>query len=111
MDKQLELLNKLAEMLHNNCHNYDVAYLEYKFNPDENWFHFSSWYVSNEKNYTPENYDNLKDCSFKLCAELHQEMLSHTEGDWRKFMLSLTRNGDVKTQFIYDIQSCMDIFK
>ena len=43
-----------------------------------------------------------------LCQQLHDEMQNYTGGDWRKFILTLNEKGEAKTQFIYDIQSCMD---
>ena len=38
-------------------------------------------------------------------------MQSHTGGDWRKFILTIDETGQAKTQFIYEIQSCMDQFR
>ena len=57
----------------------------------------------------PEKFDSLdEDRIANLCQQLHDEMQNHTGGDWRKFILTLNEKGEAKTQFIYDIQSCMD---
>ncbi|KGQ70579.1 hypothetical protein OA57_05565 [Chelonobacter oris] len=112
MQKQLEILKKLSKCLH--CctrRKYNSAVMEFKFNPEEGWSSFSAWYIVNEKNYPPENFEGLKEHSKLLCQELHAEMQVHTGGDWRKFILMIDESGEVKTQFIYAIQSCMDEFK
>lgn len=112
MQEQIEILNELSRQLHLISGKvYDDAYLEYKFNPQENWYSFSAWYEQNGRKEIPENFDSFSDDSQKMCESLHDVMHKHTGGDWRKFILTIDKNREVKTQFIYDVQSCMDQFK
>jgi len=112
VDKQLEILNELSSILHFSTEiKYDSAHLEYKFNPDEQWNSFSVWYEKNQQNYSPNDFDKISYEAQELCKELHNEMQSHTGGDWRKFILTIDETGQAKTQFIYEIQSCMDQFR
>lgn len=46
-----------------------------------------------------------------MCKQLHDEMQLHIGGDWRKCVLTIDEQGKAKTEFIYEIQSCMDEFK
>ncbi|OUY05877.1 immunity protein YezG family protein [Acinetobacter populi] len=112
MEEQLRILNELSRILHFSTEiAYNSAHLVYKFNPDEQWYSFSAWYEKNHQNYSPNNFDKISNEAQELCKELHNEMQAHTGGDWRKFVLTLNEKGEAKTQFIYDIQSCMDEFK
>lgn len=109
MDKQLELLNKIAQEIHKQrIFDYDAYKFEYKFNPEEGWSQYGAYFCKNnvETLASNFNYDGIND----LCQQLHDEMQAHTGGDWRKFILTLDETGQAKTQFIYEIQSCMDQF-
>ncbi len=111
MNKQIEILNDIVKYIHaNSIVNYDSFIFEYKFNPDEGWANFHLDYCKDNKSYLAsiQNFDfsTLEDLSKKL----HDEMQSHTGGDWRKFILTIDEQGKVKTQLIYEIQSCMDEF-
>lgn len=111
--EQTEILNKLANYLYNGTSlEYDKAYLEYKFNPEEKWYSISSWYEKNGKNFSAEEseFDFICNNSIKLCQDLHGIMLKQTGGDWRKFVLMLNDKGESSTQFIYDKQSRLDNF-
>ncbi|WEV49319.1 hypothetical protein OZX61_02190 [Acinetobacter sp. ESL0695] len=110
MKTQLNMLNELSTIL-NFCSvaDYDSAYLKYMFNPNEGWKSMTLSSIKNGKAYLPSDYESTK--VIALCKQLHNVMQQHTGGDWRKFILTIDRNREVKTQFIYDIQSCMDEFK
>ena len=112
MKDQINILNEIAEILYYGTNKeYDTAHIEYKFNPEEAWSSFSWWYTKNNKNFSTDGYDLGNPRSEKLCRELHEIMYSHTGGDWRKFILKIDEKREVNTQFIYEIQSCMDEFK
>jgi len=111
MNKKIEILNDIVKYIHiNSILNYDLAHLEYKFNLEEQWYSFSVWYEKNHQNYSPNDFDKISNEAQELCKKLHNEMQAHTGGDWRKFILTLDETGQAKTQFIYEIQSCMDQF-
>ncbi len=106
---QIKILNKLVNIVNNSTDEvYDTAHLEYKFNPDEGWRSLTIWYVKDSKNFSSQNFDSISPEVRLICQELHSEMQSHTGGDWRKFILTIDENREAKTQFIYEVQSCMD---
>ncbi|WP_436897342.1 hypothetical protein [Acinetobacter gyllenbergii] len=110
MQSQIELLNEIAREIHiHRPFDYNSWRFEYKFNPDEGWSEYGVFFTRNNEEYlSPDfNYDLI----IKLSQELHDEMQSHTGGDWRKFVLTIDENGEAKTKFIYEIQSCMDEFE
>ncbi len=112
IEQQIEILNKLAYILNNSTDKvYTSAHLEYKFNIDEGWRSLTIWYIENNKNFSPTNFDDIGEEVKKLCQELHNRMQDHTGGDWRKFILTIDGNREAKTQFIYEPQSCMDEFE
>ncbi|MCT9979478.1 hypothetical protein M2R48_14165 [Acinetobacter sp. I-MWF] len=111
MEAQVNILNELAKILHYSSGSlYDSAHLEYKFNPDEGWRSISMWYENEGKTLPPKQDDADQKNIDQMCKQLHDEMQSHTGGDWRKFILTIDEQGKAKTQFIYEIQSCMDEF-
>ncbi len=111
LEDQLNLLNDLAieifTLLDGKEHPYRY---EYKFNPDEGWAQFGLYFTKNSEMTSV----SLNEISFEhlipLCEKLHQVMNAHTGGDWRKFILDINEKKEVKTNFIYEIQSCMDEF-
>ncbi|MCX5468925.1 hypothetical protein [Acinetobacter nematophilus] len=109
MHNQVELLNKIVQEVHKyRPFDYDSWRFEYKFNPDEGWSEYGVFFFRNHTEYLPPDFNY--DLIIKFSQELHDEMQSHTGGDWRKFILNLDEQGKAKTQFIYEIQSCMDEF-
>ena len=110
-ETQVNILNELAKILHYSSGSlYDSAHLEYKFNPDEGWRSISMWYENEGKTLPPKQDDTDQKNIDQMCKQLHDEMQSHTGGDWRKFILTIDEQGKAKTQFIYEIKSCMDQF-
>lgn len=111
LNNQLEIINSLSFLLFNAATDYDTAHLEYKFNPDEGWYSTRYWYTKNGVNFSPEKFkENLKQVKI-LCNSLHNVMQEHTGGDWRKFILIIDENQEVKTEFIYESQSYLDEFE
>ena len=112
--EQTKILNQLASYLHNGTSlEYDTAYLEYRFNPEEKWYSVISWYEKDGKNFPAEEseFDFICSNSIKLCQDLHEIMFNKTGGYWRKFVLTLNSEGESNTQFIYDKQSRLDSFQ
>lgn len=110
MHNQVELLNKIAQNIHESRpFDYESWRFEYKFNPDEVWSEYGVFFIKDKQEYLPPNfnYDLIKE----YIQQLHNVMKSHTGGDWRKFILTIDEQGKAKTEFIYEIQSCMDEFK
>ena len=110
MDKQLEILNEICKTFYENLIKFDKIVYIYKFNPEENWVGTQLTTFLNGEKISSGLSDEIKDSISNLCQQLHDEMQSHTGGDWRKFILTIDEQGKAKTQFIYEIQSCMDQF-
>lgn len=109
MNKQLELLNEIYYLLSNHSpKNFDSLIYVYKFNPQENWIGTTLLTVVNGKNEALNWCSDILKKIKLLCKNLHQEMQKHTGGDWRKVVLHINENKEVKTNFIYDIQSYKD---
>ena len=110
MPNQVELLNKILQEVHKyRPFDYNSWKLEYKFNPDEGWSEYGVFFSRNNTEYLPPDFNY--DLIIKYSQELHNMMQLHTGGDWRKFILTIDEQGKAKTEFIYEIQSCMDEFK
>ncbi len=110
IEQQVSILNDIAYEIHSQSRKkYDSFRLEYKFNPDEGWSQYGVYFVRDglEELSQDMNYDEIT----KSCEKLHTEMQAHTGGDWRKFILTIDENGEAKTKFIYEVQSCMDEFE
>lgn len=110
MQMQFEILNEICKTFYENLIKFDQIIYIYKFNPEENWVGTQLTTFLNEEKVSSGLSDEIKDSISNLCQKLHDEMQSHTGGDWRKFILTIDEQGKAKTQFIYEIQSCMDEF-
>ena len=55
----------------------------------------------------------IEDADYKkianLSQNLHDIMESQTGGDWREFIMYMQDDGELKTQFNYDIITIMDV--
>lgn len=109
--KQLDILNEICSNFYLSLKRFDSLEYEYKFNPDEEWYESSTMAKINGKIESLELPLDVRFRNQELSQQLHDEMQSHTGGDWRKFILTIDENGEAKTKFIYEIQSCMDEFK
>jgi len=108
MQSQFEILNEICRIFYQYSNKFDELTYVYRFNPDEEWVGTRlSTFLNKEKVSSGLSSQN-KEAIDDLCSKLHDEMLSHTGGDWRKFILVIDANNEVKTQFIYEIQSCLD---
>ncbi|MGR3807750.1 hypothetical protein [Pasteurella testudinis] len=111
MQKQFDILNSICRIFFEANKKFDTLRYIYRFNPDEGWVETRLLIVVNgvrqSMNLNAESNNELKG----FCQKLHAEMQTQTGGDWRKFILTINENSEVKTQFIYEIQSCMDEFK
>lgn len=108
MQKQFDLLNEICSMFFSAPEKFDSLEYEYKFNPEEDWVGTKLGTLFQGKVVYLTLAEQDEDRIANLCQQLHDEMQNHTGGDWRKFILTLNEKGEAKTQFIYDIQSCMD---
>ncbi len=110
LENQLNLLNDLAIEIFTLLDGKGLPYsYEYKFNPDEGWAQYGLHFTKDSEKILvglEVDFQNLN----TLCTRLHQSMMEHTGGDWRKFILDINENKEIKTNFIYEIQSCMDEF-
>ena len=111
MQKQFEILNEICTVLFENLVKFDKFIYIYKFNLEENWVGTQVSTFLNGEKIASGLTSEIKDIINNLCQDLHDEMQSHTGGDWRKFILTIDESGKAKTEFIYEIQSCMDEFK
>lgn len=110
MKRQFEILNEICECIFSTSTEFDSLKYTYKFNPDEGWRGTESHATRDGRHVLLNLNESTTDRIKNLCQELHSEMQSQTGGDWRKFILTLDENGEAKTQFIYEVQSCMDEF-
>lgn len=108
--KQQNILNEICQNFFSNSRKFDSLEYEYKFNPDEGWCESNTIARINGKIESLELPFEVRFKNQELSQKLHDEMQSHTGGDWRKFILTIDENGEAKTKFIYEIQSCMDEF-
>lgn len=110
MQKQFEILNEICRLFYQNSNRFDKISYIYKFNPEENWIGTELSIFLNGESIDSGLTDEINDSINNLCQKLHDEMQTQTGGDWRKFILTIDEQGKAKTQFIYEIQSCMDEF-
>ena len=108
MQKQFDLLNETCSIFFSAPEKFDSLEYEYKFNPEEDWVGTKLGTLFQGKVVYLTLAEQDEDRIMDLCQQLHDEMQNYTGGDWRKFILTLNEKGEAKTQFIYDIQSCMD---
>ena len=109
IEQQVEILNNIVREINTQSKTeYDSFRFEYKFNPDEGWSQYGVYFIRNglEELSQDINYDEIT----MNCEKLHSIMQAHTGGDWRKFILTIDENMEVKTKFIYEVQSCLDEF-
>ncbi|MBV7433868.1 hypothetical protein KRX19_02420 [Cardiobacteriaceae bacterium TAE3-ERU3] len=109
IEQQVKILNDIVHEIHRQSEaEYDSFRFEYKFNPDEEWSQYGVYFIRNGLEALSQNmdYDEIT----RNCEKLHAEIQAHAGGDWRKFVLTLDENMEVKTKFIYEVQSCMDDF-
>lgn len=107
INHQIEILEELCRLLVESSNiDYDTLSLTYTFNPQEGWSEVRIKQTKDNQNYSVNHFNSNK-CEY-LCTLLHDEMQNHTGGDWRKFILTLDKNHEVKTEFSYDIVSCLD---
>ncbi|RZG46957.1 hypothetical protein [Acinetobacter wuhouensis] len=111
MQKQFEILNDICKIFYENLFKFDKIIYVYKFNPEEDWVGTRMTIFLNEEKIASNFSSEIKDRISNLSQKLHDEMQSHTGGDWRKFTLTINEERKAKTEFIYEIQSCMDEFK
>ncbi|KAF7274719.1 hypothetical protein GWI33_012610 [Rhynchophorus ferrugineus] len=111
MQKQFEILNEICKQFFKSPKKIESLRYIYRFNPSENWVGTRLLTIIEGKKTPLGLPSEVMDHIEYLCQQLHDEMQAHTGGDWRKFVLMLDEKGEAKTQFIYDIQSCMDEFK
>jgi uncharacterized protein YkuJ len=99
IQKQMEILGKLAKVVHNSANSeYDSAVGEFEVDGEStNSVHY--YYKYNEKVYTYQDDPNL--VALYGVLELHALMKSHTGGGWTKLTLTLDKNGKATTEFTY----------
>lgn len=110
MNEQLDLLQKIYDEFNFLQDEFDYLEYVYKFNPDENWVGTE---LFTSKSGMPKMIileEKVEKKIEELCSDLHKLMQISSGGDWRKLIFTI-ENGQVKTKFIYDVQSCMDQFK
>lgn len=109
INNQITILQELCLLLKDSSNiDYDTLSLTYKFNPQEGWSEIRIKQTKDSENYSVNNFNSNK-CE-NLCISLHDEMQNHTGGDWRKFILTLDRQNNAKTEFSYDVISSLDDF-
>ncbi|TNH02779.1 hypothetical protein FHQ30_13070, partial [Pasteurellaceae bacterium Phil11] len=80
MEAQIKILNELAGMLHFSTNvEYDLAFLEYKFNLNEGWDSITIWCEKEGENIPPK-FNADKKLINELCQKLHANMQAQTGG-------------------------------
>jgi hypothetical protein len=103
MERQLEILNKLSQIISEEA-NHDYEEVGYKgiVNIDEGWAESSFYYIrANEKKSVHLSREARQEISL-LVRELHNVMLAHTGGNWEWFTLTIDDSGQAKTHFEYN---------
>lgn len=102
MQRQFEILNELAQILHDEA---DPAQegISYKgeVNVEEGWMESTFSYRVNGEKKSVHLSDDAEDQLSALVLELHKVMLGHTSGNWKWFTFELDAAGKAKVHFEY----------
>lgn len=102
MEKQIEILNQLTNIISDEA-NKDYDSVTYKgiINVEEGWLDSGFSFIRNGQKVSTALSEKGEDNIFALVFRLHQEMKTHTGGEWMAFTLTIAEDGKVKTHFEY----------
>lgn len=102
MQKQLEILNRLANIISAEANkDYDSVTYEGKINVNEGWLDSGFSFIREGQEYSVALSESGEDELFGLVFELHREMKAHTGGEWTAFTLTIGLDGKASTKFEY----------
>ena len=107
INQQVNLLKEIYEEACNQLNGKPFSKFNYTFNNKEGWERYGIYFFDNGKSVLIEDADYKKIAN--LSQHLHDIMESQTGGDWREFIMYMQDDGDLKTQFNYDIITIMDV--
>ena len=111
MQEQIKILNSIHNILLDTPKKIDNLRMVYRFNREENWDGIDICATVDGKKETRLHSTSAIRNIMLLCENLNNIMRKHTGGDWRKFILIINENQEVKTEFIYESQSYLDEFE
>lgn len=103
IDKQVEILNLLSQIMHNSAlGQYEEVRCEFEHEIyDDGWSVSSKYSIVRDGSLLSELLSDPEDRASELVHELHILMKSHTGGNWKKFLLSIDSCGKASTSFKY----------
>ena len=107
INQQVNLLKEIYEEACNQLNGKPFSKFNYTFNNKESWERYGIYFFDNGKSVLIEDADYKKIAN--LSQNLHDIMESQTGGDWREFIMYMQDDGELKTQFNYDIITIMDV--
>lgn len=100
--RQTEILENLSQILYKNRPNeYDYIYCEYNYLDEYDTVSSAPSFQIESKFYDLDLSDGDPTKNMELSLELRSLMKNSTGGEWTSFVLTLDKNGQARTKFMY----------